>query len=105
MNNSYRCGETVLPTSFIRSVLESHPKELRNTIVPIGRLAVLLHDSLTGDVLYRLLAGVGKRPKDKALEGLACTVGDVILGAVRKPYSVVDQIVKERGGGGRDRCK
>jgi AcrR family transcriptional regulator len=69
--------------SFVRSVLESHSEELRNTTVPIDRLAVLLHDSLTGNVLYRLLAGVGRRAKDTELESLACTTVDVILGNVR----------------------
>src|SRR3981189_2452385 len=38
--------------SFILSVLESHRDELRKTKVPIERMAVILHDSLTGDVLY-----------------------------------------------------
>lgn len=71
-------------TSFIRSVLENHPDELRNMPVPIDRLAVLLHDSLTGDVLYRLLAGVGAHPKDTELKDLASTIVDVILGSVRK---------------------
>ena len=70
-------------TSFIRSVLESHPHELRNTTVPIDRLAVLLHDSLTGDVLYRLLAGISKPPKDAELKRLASTSVDAILGQVR----------------------
>jgi AcrR family transcriptional regulator len=76
--------------SFIRSVLESHPDELQNTSVPIDRLAVLLHDSLTGDVLYRLLAGVSKPEKDKELEGSASTTVDVILGNVRKRFNVDD---------------
>ncbi|HEY4050986.1 MAG TPA: TetR/AcrR family transcriptional regulator [Acidobacteriaceae bacterium] len=76
--------------SFIRSVLENYPDELRNATVPIDRLAVLLHDSLTGDVLYRLLAGVGRHAKDTELERLACTTVDVILGNVRKRSSVVD---------------
>ena len=76
--------------SFIRSVLESHPDELRSTTVPIDRLAVLLHDSLTGDVLYRLLAGVGRHTQDTELESLACNTVDVILGNVRKRSSVVD---------------
>jgi AcrR family transcriptional regulator len=76
--------------SFIRSVLESHPDELRNTTVPIDRLAVLLHDSLTGDVLYRLLAGVGRHTRDTELQGLAGTTVDVILGNARKRSSVVD---------------
>jgi AcrR family transcriptional regulator len=76
--------------SFICSLLESHSDELSNTTVPIDRLAVLLHDSLTGDVLYRLLAGVGRPTKDTELEGLACTTVDVIFGNVRKRSSVVD---------------
>jgi AcrR family transcriptional regulator len=50
--------------SFIRSVLEDHRDELRKTTVPIERVAVILHDSLTGDILYRLLAGVGKHEND-----------------------------------------
>jgi len=76
--------------SFIRSVFESHPDELRNTTVPIDRLAVLLHDSLTGDVLYRLLAGVGRHAKDTELEALASTAVDVIFGNVRKRTRMID---------------
>jgi AcrR family transcriptional regulator len=76
--------------SFIRSVLERHPDELRNTTVPIDRLAVLLHDSLTGDVLYRLLAGVGRHAKDTELEALASTTVDVILGNAGKRSRVLD---------------
>ena len=68
--------------SFIRSVLESHRGELRETTVPIERIAVMLHDSLTGDILYRLLAGVGKHESDAELERLACASVDVILGNV-----------------------
>ena len=78
--------------SFIRSVLESHPDELRNPAVPIDRLAVVFHDSLTGDVLYRLLAGVGRHTKDTELQGLACITVDVILGNVRTQSSVVDKV-------------
>lgn len=69
--------------SFIRSVLESHRDELRSTTVPIERIAVMLHDSLTGDVLYRLLAGVGKHQNDIELERMACAAVDVVLGNVR----------------------
>jgi AcrR family transcriptional regulator len=69
--------------SIIRAVLESHREELRRTTVPIERMAVMLHDSLTGDVLYRLLAGVGKHENDAELERLACAAVDVILGNVR----------------------
>jgi AcrR family transcriptional regulator len=68
--------------SIIRSVLESHRDELRKTTVPIERVAVMLHDSLTGDALYRLLAGVGKHENDASLERLACSTVDVILGNV-----------------------
>jgi AcrR family transcriptional regulator len=65
--------------SFIQTVLEDHKNELRNQTIPIERLAVLLHDALTGDILYRLLAGVGSHEKDAALERMACTAVDVIL--------------------------
>jgi AcrR family transcriptional regulator len=71
----------VKTASFIRSLLESHRGELRTT-VPIERIAVILHDSLTGDILYRLLAGVGKHENDAELERLACAAVDVILGNV-----------------------
>jgi AcrR family transcriptional regulator len=68
--------------SVIRSVLENHRDELRKTTIPMERMAVMLHDALTGDVLYRLLAGVGKHENDASLERLACTAVDVILGNV-----------------------
>jgi len=70
--------------SFIRSLLESRREELRKTTIPIERMAVILHDSLTGDVLYRLLAGVGKHGSDASLERLACTAVDVILASACK---------------------
>jgi AcrR family transcriptional regulator len=69
--------------SFIRFVLESHRDELRKTPIPIERMAVILHDSLTGDILYRLLAGVGKHENDAELERLAGATVDLILGNVR----------------------
>jgi AcrR family transcriptional regulator len=69
--------------SFIRSVLESRRHELRKTTIPIERMAVILHDSLTGDILYRLLAGVGKHENDAELEGLASAAVDTILMNVR----------------------
>jgi len=68
--------------SFIRSLLESHRDELRRTPVPIERMAVMLHDSLTGDVLYRLLAGVSKHQNDAELERFACDAVDLILASV-----------------------
>ena len=69
-------------TSFILSLLESRREELRKATIPIDRMAVMLHDSLTGDVLYRLLAGVGKHEDDASLRRLASTTVDVILGNV-----------------------
>jgi AcrR family transcriptional regulator len=68
--------------SFIRSLLESHRDELGKTSIPIERMAVILHDSLTGDVLYRRLAGLGKHENDAELERLACAAVDVILGSI-----------------------
>jgi AcrR family transcriptional regulator len=68
--------------SFIRSLLESRRKELRKTAIPIDRIAVILHDSLTGDILYRLLAGVGKQENDTELKRLAGASVDLILGNV-----------------------
>src|ERR1700677_242563 len=68
--------------SFIRSLLESRRRELRKTAIPIDRIAVILHDSLTGDILYRLLAGVGKQENDAELKRLAGASVDLILGNV-----------------------
>src|ERR1700689_4343536 len=68
--------------SFIRSLLESRRQELRKTTIPIDRIAVILHDSLTGDVLYRRLAGVGEHENDVELEQLACAAVDLIFGTV-----------------------
>jgi AcrR family transcriptional regulator len=68
--------------SIIRAVLESHRGELRKTAIPIERMAVMLHDSLTGDVLYRLLAGVGKHENDVTLKRMAGAAVDIILGNV-----------------------
>lgn len=69
--------------SFIRAVFERHRNELGKTSVPVDRLAVFLHDSLTGDVLYRLLAGVTKRESDGELERTADAIVDVFLATVK----------------------
>lgn len=68
--------------SFIRTLLESHRSELRKTAIPIDRMAVMLHDSLTGDILYRLLAGVSKHENDVELERMASAMVDIFLGNV-----------------------
>jgi AcrR family transcriptional regulator len=69
--------------SFILSVLEAHRNELRDTAIAIERMAVILHDALTGDILYRLLAGVGKHENDAELERMACAAVEVVLANVR----------------------
>jgi AcrR family transcriptional regulator len=69
--------------SFIRDVLESHQNELRNRSLSVERLAVFLHDCLTGDVLYRLLAGTTKRESDAELEHTANVIVDVFLASVK----------------------
>jgi AcrR family transcriptional regulator len=73
--------------SFIRSVLENHRDELRKATVPMERMAVILHDILTGDALYRRLAGVGKQENDTELERLASAAVDIVLGNVRSGVS------------------
>ncbi len=70
--------------SFIRSLLESRRQELQKTAIPIDRIAVILHDSLTGDILYRRLAGVGKHENDAELQRMACAAVDLIFGAARR---------------------
>src|SRR6202167_5292773 len=69
--------------SFIRSLLENRRQELRKTTIPIDRMAMILHDSLTGDILYRRLAGVGKHENDAELQRLACAAVDLIFGTAR----------------------
>lgn len=89
-------------TSFIRDLLERHRHEFGNSAIPIDRLAVHLHDSLTGDVLYRLLAGVGKQAKDTELEDLATTAVDMVLGNARNGVaSSLKSRANARGGGPR----
>jgi hypothetical protein len=62
--------------------LEGHQEELPKTTVSMERMAVILHDTLTGDALYRRLAGVGKQQNDAELERLASAAVDIILGNV-----------------------
>jgi AcrR family transcriptional regulator len=68
--------------SFILALLESRREELSATAIPLERMAVMLHDALTGDVLYRLLAGVGKREGDASLQQQADTAVEAILGPI-----------------------
>src|SRR6201994_3507993 len=70
--------------SFIRSLLESRREELRKPTINIDRIAVMLHHSLTGDVLYRRLAGVRTQEKAAELERTACAAVDLIFGIGRR---------------------
>lgn len=68
-------------TSFIRELLEKHSPQLPRTI-SVDRIAVVLHDALTGDILYRRLAGLAKPHTDAELERIASTTVDVVLAAM-----------------------
>jgi AcrR family transcriptional regulator len=68
--------------SFIMAVLERHRGELRHTTAYLERIAVMLHDSLTGDILYRHLAGISKHESDADLQRTAKTVVEVVLAAI-----------------------
>lgn len=69
--------------SFIRAVLEHHREELPNSSIPIERIAVILHDALIGDVLYRLLSGVTKHESDDEIRRAASIAVDFVLMKVR----------------------
>jgi AcrR family transcriptional regulator len=69
--------------SFIMAVLERHREELRHTTAYQERIAVMLHDSLTGDILNRHLAGISKHESDADLQRTAKTVVEVVLAAIR----------------------
>jgi hypothetical protein len=57
---------------------------LQGITVPVERLAVILHDSLTGDVLYKLLAGVSDPYSDDTLSRIASEIVDLVLRGRRK---------------------
>jgi AcrR family transcriptional regulator len=65
--------------SFIREILERHRQELRDVEVSLDRVAVMLHDLLTGDILSRHLAGISKREPDAELDQTAKIVVNIIL--------------------------
>jgi AcrR family transcriptional regulator len=68
-------------TSFIKELLEKHADQLPKTI-SIDRIATVLHDALTGDILYRHLAGLAKPHTDAQLKRIASTTVDVVLAAM-----------------------
>ena len=65
--------------SFIRQILERHINEFHNPEISMDRLAVMLHDALTGDMLYRRLAGVTKSETEQELNRAAESIVQVAL--------------------------
>jgi hypothetical protein len=65
------------------AVLEQHRGQLRHTTAYLDRIAVMLHDSLTGDILYRHLAGISKHESDADLHRIAKTTVEVVLAAIK----------------------
>ncbi len=70
-------------TSFILQILKRHAYEFRNQTVSMDRLAVMLHDALTGDILYRRLAGIAKAPTEGELNRAADNIVQVVLATIR----------------------
>ncbi len=68
--------------SIIRNVLEEHRQELRHSAIPLERIAIILHNALTGDILYRHLAGIAKQETDAELERTVATVVDLVFAAL-----------------------
>jgi AcrR family transcriptional regulator len=82
--------------SFIITVLEHHRAELRHTTDCLERIAVMLHDSLTGDILNRQLAGISEHESDADLQRTAKDVVEIVLAAIRRD-SVIRQPVHAAG--------
>jgi AcrR family transcriptional regulator len=70
-------------TTFIRQILERQTEEFHNESVSLDRLAVILHDSLTGDILNRRLAGVTKSETEEELNRAAESIVQVVLATIR----------------------
>jgi AcrR family transcriptional regulator len=69
--------------SFIRQILERHKDDFRNQAISLDRLAVILHDALTGDILYRRLAGIAKPPTEAELKRAADNIVQVVRATIR----------------------
>lgn len=69
--------------SFIQQILERHRDEFHNPAVTLDRLAVILHDALTGDILYRRLAGIAKPPTEAELKRAADNIVQVVRATIR----------------------
>ena len=70
-------------TSFIRQILESHADDFGNQRISLDRLAVMLHDSLTGDILFRRFAGITKSETEEELNRAADNIVQVVLATIR----------------------
>jgi len=75
-------------TSFIRDLLQRYSSQLPRTI-SVDRIAVVFHDALTGDILYRHLAGLAQPLTDAQLRRIARTTVDVVLAAMCTDSHVV----------------
>ncbi len=70
-------------TSFIRQILERHAEHFHNKRISTDRLATMLHDALTGDILYRRLAGITKSETEQELNRAAESIVHVVLATIR----------------------
>lgn len=77
--------------SFIRAVLERHRDELPSESMSLDAMAVIFHDALSGDVLYRRLSGVSKREGDDELLRRVTDVVDLVLKDARETNTLNDE--------------
>lgn len=66
---------------YVRDLLDQYQQELSTAGISTEVLAFILHDALTGNVLAKRLAGVGKSASDKELRSFAATVVDLVFGS------------------------
>src|SRR5271163_3169206 len=87
--------------SIIATVLQDHAAELDTATISIEQMARILHDALTGDVLYRRLAGVCKAQSDSDLQRTAQIVVDVDLTDTCREAAHIDMRSKQTGNNTR----
>ncbi len=78
-------------TSFIRHILEAHQSEFQDKTVSLDRIAVMLHDSLTGDILNRRLAAISQHETDMELLQTAGIVVNIVLASARRSRRAINQ--------------
>ena len=87
--------------SIIATVLQRHAAELDTATISIEQMAMVLHDALTGDVLYRRLAGVSKAQSDSDLQGTAQMIVDVVLADACMGAARTNERTKRHGNNSR----